>query len=70
MLDLFYESPMAQGITLLYAKTMLFIDDNQPQSLKTHIFLNERMSAYGNHGLSILDSRSPHRPLALFQAAG
>ena len=60
---------LSQGIALLYAKPVLLIDNNQSKSLKTHIFLNECMSAYSDHGLSILDSHPSHRPLALFQAA-
>src|SRR5437870_5987364 len=34
---------LAQGIALLDAKTVLFINDNQAKSLKTHIFLDERV---------------------------
>ena len=47
---------LAQGIALLYAKAVLFINDNQPKSLKTHIFLDEGMCANGDHRLSTFQS--------------
>ena len=46
-----------QGQALLDPKTVLLIDDGQPQTMKMHIVLDDRMGADHQHRFSALDRR-------------
>ena len=61
---------LAQQVALLHAKAVLLIDNNQSEPLKMDIFLDQRVRADGDHGLSAFDGGASHGAFALFQAAG
>ena len=61
---------IAQGQPLTYAKTMLFIDDHQPQPGELYCLLKQRMGTDDELRCARLDLRLGGDLVLFFQAAG
>src|SRR5712692_6238118 len=60
---------LPQRITLLYTETVLLINNDQTQSLKVHIFLDQCVCPDGYRGLTILQGSASQRAFTLTQTA-